>query len=300
VAIFILTDWIEEFLVYLQVERGLAPNTLIAYKRDLEKFDHYLKEKEALNLKEVDKNFLAGYGYALRKKGESPASAARQLASLRGFFKFLCLEEYLEKDPTIYLETPKLPQKLPRVLSENEVEKLLETPQGIDPLTLRDKAMLELMYATGMRVSELVNLTVRQLNLDLAYVRCLGKGNKERIIPLGSQAAKSLQVYLQKGRSQLVKNPRETALFVNCHGRGITRQGFWKIIKKRAKEAGIDKHITPHTLRHSFATHLLANGADLRSVQELLGHTDISTTQIYTHLTKNKLREIYLQTHPRA
>jgi integrase/recombinase XerD len=300
VAIFILADWIQEFLIYLQVERGLAENTLVAYKRDLEKFSCYLKEKEKLDLKKVDKNFLAGYFYFLHKKGESSASIARQLASLRSFFKFLCLEEYLETNPTVYLETPKLSQKLPRVLSENEVDKLLETPQGIGPLNLRDKAMLELMYATGMRVSELVNLTVQQLNLDLAYVRCLGKGNKERIIPLGSQAAKSLKVYLQKGRPQLVKNPRETALFVNFHGRGITRQGFWKIIKKRAKEAGINKKITPHTLRHSFATHLLANGADLRSVQELLGHADVSTTQIYTHLTKNKLREIYLQTHPRA
>ena len=299
-AIFVVDDLLQEFLIYLQVEKGLAKNTLVAYEHDLKKFISYLKQEKELALNEIDKNFLAAYFYFLRKRGDSPASTARELASLRGFFKFLCMEEYLETNPTIYIETPKLPQKLPRVLSEEEVERLLEIPQGIEPLTLRDKAMLELMYATGMRVSELVNLTIHQLNLDLAYLRCLGKGNKERIIPLGSQAAKSLQVYLQKGRPLLVKNPRETVLFVNHHGRGITRQGFWKIIKKRAREAGIYKEITPHTLRHSFATHLLANGADLRSVQELLGHADVSTTQIYTHLTKNKLREIYLKTHPRA
>jgi integrase/recombinase XerD len=299
-AIFVVDDLLQEFLIYLQVEKGLAKNTLVAYEHDLKKFISYLKQAKELALNEIDKNFLAAYFYFLRKRGDSPASTARELASLRGFFKFLCMEEYLETNPTIYIETPKLPQKLPRVLSEEEVERLLEIPQGIAPLTLRDRAMLELMYATGMRVSELVNLTIQQLNLDFAYVRCLGKGNKERIIPLGSQAVKSLQVYLEKGRPLLVKNPRETALFVNHHGRGITRQGFWKIIKQRAREAGIYKEITPHTLRHSFATHLLANGADLRSVQELLGHADVSTTQIYTHLTKNKLREIYLKTHPRA
>ncbi len=187
------------------------------------------------------------------------------------------------------METPKLPQKLPQVLSEIEVEKLLAgPPQGTQPLVLRDKAMLELMYATGMRVSEVVTLTQANLNLELGYIRCLGgKGNRERIIPLGEIALKSLSVYLNKGRPQLIKNPKEKGLFLNCHGRQITRQGFGKLLKSRAQQVGISKEITPpHTLRHSFATHLLANGADLRSVQELLGHTDIATTQIYTHLTK--------------
>lgn len=298
--IIILISMIEEFLIYLRVEKGLAVNTLEAYENDLKKFNTYLKEKRIVVLEDIEQNLLAGYGYYLRQQGNSPVSIARQLASLRGLFKYLCLEGYLKKDPTIYLETPKLPQKLPQVLSEIEVEKLLAGPQGTQPLVLRDKAMLELMYATGMRVSEVVTLTQANLNLELGYIRCLGKGNRERIIPLGEIALKSLSVYLNKGRPQLIKNPKEKGLFLNCHGRQITRQGFWKIVKKWAQQVGISKEITPHTLRHSFATHLLANGADLRSVQELLGHTDIATTQIYTHLTKNKLREIYLKTHPRA
>lgn len=295
-----MDEQVQEFLIYLQVEKGLAENTLVAYKHDLQKLISYLKKEQLADFKDVDKNLLAGYFYFLRKNKEAPSSTARQLAAIRGFFKFLCMEEYLEMNPAIYLEPPKLPQILPRVLSEVDVDKLLENPQGIDPLTLRDKAMLELMYATGMRVSEMVKLKLPQINLDLAYVRCLGKGNKERIIPLGKNAARSVQNYLEKSRPKLIKNPREEILFLNHHGKGITRQGFWKIIKKRAKEAGIDPEITPHTLRHSFATHLLNNGADLRSVQEMLGHADVSTTQIYTHLTKSKLREIYLKTHPRA
>lgn len=295
-----MEDLLQEFLVYLQVEKGLAHNTLLAYQHDLRKFILFLQKEKVKELKAVDKNLLAGYLYFLRKNKEAPVSIARQLASLRGFFKFLCMEEHLSLDPTVYLETPKLPQKLPQVLSEEEVDRLLAIPQSLNPLILRDKAMLELIYATGMRVSEVVNLTVKQVNLDLGYVRCLGKGSKERIIPLGSKAAESIQSYLEKGRPTLVKNPREDHLFLNHHGRAITRQWFWKVVKKRADDAGIYKEITPHTLRHSFATHLLSNGADLRSVQEMLGHTDVSTTQIYTHLTKNKLREIYLKTHPRA
>ena len=295
-----MEDLLQEFLIYLQVEKGLAQNTLLAYQHDLKKFILFLQRENIKELKEVDKNLLAGYLYFLRKNKDAPVSIARHLASLRGFFKFLCMEEYLPLNPSVYLETPKLPQKLPQVLSEEEADRLLTMPQSVNPLTLRDKAMLELIYATGMRVSELVNLTVKQVNLDLGYVRCLGKGSKERIIPLGSKAAQSIQIYLKKSRSSLVKNPREDHLFLNHHGRCITRQWFWKIIKKRASDAGINKDISPHTLRHSFATHLLSNGADLRSVQEMLGHTDVSTTQIYTHLTKNKLREIYLKTHPRA
>lgn len=291
---------LKEFIEYLQVEKGLSANTQAAYQRDLHKFITYQKCKNKQNLEEIDKDFLAGYLYFLRKKSESPATIARQMSSLRGFFKFLCMEKYLEKDPTVYLETPKCPQKLPRVLSEEEVDRLMQAPQGTNPLQLRDKAILELLYATGMRVSELVNLNVQQLNLELAYVRCFGKGNKERIIPLGAFAAESIKIYLKKGRPFLIRNPQETTLFINYHGKHMTRQGIWKMIKKRAGESRIGKEITPHTLRHSFATHLLANGADLRSVQELLGHTDVSTTQIYTHLTKNKLKEIYQKTHPRA
>ena len=295
-----MDELLRNFIEYLQVERGLSNNTLEAYERDLRKFIKYQKEKDNIKFAEIDKNFLAGYLYFLRKSQASPTSVARQLAALRGFFKFLCMEKQLETDPTVFLETPKLPKKLPRILSEEEVDQLLQTPHGLAPFALRDKAMLELIYATGMRVSELVNLKMSQLNLELAYVRCMGKGSKERIIPMGSLAAESLQFYLDKGRPKLSKNSQELTLFLNHHGKGMTRQGFWGIIKKRALEAGINKEITPHTLRHSFATHLLANGADLRSVQELLGHADVSTTQIYTHLTGKKIKEIYLKTHPRA
>ncbi|HHZ17047.1 MAG TPA: site-specific tyrosine recombinase XerD [Peptococcaceae bacterium] len=291
---------IRDFIDYLQVERGLSHNTLAAYGRDLKKLLKYAQEKKISSIEQCDKHFLSGYVYFLKKKQESPASIARQMASLRGFFKFLCMEKKLETDPTIYLETPKLPQKLPQVLSVEEVDRLLETPRGLFPLDLRDKAMLELIYATGMRVSELVNLKIAQVNLELAYVRCMGKGSKERIIPMGDLACRSVQLYLAKGRPFLLKNPLEKTLFLNHHGRRMTRQGFWKIIKRRAHEAAIKKEITPHTLRHSFATHMLSNGADLRSVQELLGHADIATTQIYTHLTGNKLKEIYLKAHPRA
>lgn len=291
---------IRDFIEYLQVERGLSANTLAAYESDLKKFRHYLKEKNVPGIEQCDKHFLSGYIYHLKKSLDSPASIARQLASLRGFFKFLCMEKRLETDPTIFLETPKLPQKLPHVLSEEEVERLLQVPHGLDPLDLRDKAMLELIYATGMRVSELISLKLAQLNMELAYVRCMGKGSKERIIPMGDLACQSIYLYLAKGRPFLLKDSLEKTLFLNHHGRGMTRQGFWKIIKKRAHEAAIKKEITPHTMRHSFATHLLAHGADLRSVQELLGHADIATTQIYTHLTGNKIKEIYLKTHPRA
>lgn len=291
---------LEGFLEYLCVEKGLTANTLVAYRRDLEKFFLYCKNKEVTNPQSIDRNFLAVYIYVLKRRQDSPATIARQIASLKGYFKFLCLENLIESDPTVNLESPKLEKKLPKVLSMAEVDKLLKTPSGYEPLQLRDKSMLELIYATGLRVSELINLTVKQVNIDLAYVRCMGKGNKERIIPMGSFAAKSIMTYLEKGRPYIIKNPYEDILFLNHHGQRMTRQGFWKIIKKHARTTGISKEITPHTLRHSFATHLLINGADLRSVQELLGHADISTTQIYTHLTNKRLQEVYKQTHPRA
>jgi integrase/recombinase XerD len=298
---FILDRLISDFIEYLQVERGLSANTLVAYEGDLKKLIRYLREQQQLlGIEQCDKHMLSAYIYYLKKNRESPASIARQQASLRSFFKFLCQENRIQTDPTIYLETPKLAKKLPHVLNEEEIDRLLQTPNGLDPLELRDKAMLELIYATGMRVSELVNLKIAQVNMDLAYVRCMGKGSKERIIPVGDLAYESMQRYLAKGRPFLLKNPLEKSLFLNHHGRGMTRQGFWKIIKKRAQEASIDKEITPHTLRHSFATHLLAHGADLRSVQELLGHADIATTQIYTHLTGNRIKEIYQKAHPRA
>ncbi len=288
------------FLEYLEVEKGLADNTLQAYKRDINKFILYIKSRGIEKIEKTDRNILSAYFHYLHKEKASPSTIARQMASLKGFFRFLCMEKLLEEDPAVHLEAPKLPQKLPNVMTEEEVSRLLQFSGNDDPLNLRDKAMLELLYATGMRVSELVNLDIQQLDLEMGYVRCLGKGDKERIIPLGSFAAGSLSDYLKYGRPKLLRVPSITALFLNYHGRRLTRQGFWKIIKAHAKKKGIVKSITPHTLRHSFATHLLLNGADLRSVQELLGHADVATTQIYTHLTKSKLKEIYIRTHPRA
>ena len=295
-----MDEHLRHFLEYLLVEKGLAANTINAYRRDITKFLKYITEKGRNTVAEIDKDFLAAYLLRLRKANEAPATMARQVASLRGFFRFLCMENILTEDPSIHIETPKIPQKLPRVLSIEETDNLLQAVPGSNPSLIRDQAMLEMMYATGMRVSELVGLNLKQVDLTLNYVRCTGKGDKERIIPLGSVAAKAAADYLGYARPKLVQDPREKAFFVNTRGRRITRQGFWKIIKKHARVKGIRRNITPHTLRHSFATHLLSNGADLRSVQELLGHADVATTQIYTHLTRSKLKEVYDKTHPRA
>ncbi|KPC99385.1 Tyrosine recombinase XerD [Geobacillus sp. BCO2] len=224
------------------------------------------------------------------------------MASIRSFHQFLLREKIAAQDPTVHIETPQFERTLPKVLSVEEVEALLAAPQVSTPFGLRDKAMLELLYATGMRVSELVQLNLSDVHLTMGFVRCYGKGRKERIVPIGRMAIEALAHYLEHGRPQLV-NPRRRAteaLFLNHYGQRLTRQGFWKILKRLAKEAGIEKELTPHTLRHSFATHLLENGADLRAVQELLGHADISTTQMYTHVTKTRLKDVYKQYHPRA
>ncbi len=291
---------VEEFIHYLAVERGLADNTLDSYNRDLNQFLGFLGREKVQDLHLATRNIIMAYMLFLQKRGRATATVSRHLAALKSFYHFLLREKYIEKDPTANLESPKLEKKLPRILTVNEVEMLLNQPRGLEPAGLRDKAMLELLYATGIRVSELISLDVSHINLDMGYIRCFGKGSKERIVPVGSLARKGVHEYLQKGRAKLIKNKVEQALFVNQHGRRLTRQGFWKIIKKYARWAGISKGITPHTLRHSFATHLLENGADLRSVQEMLGHADITTTQIYTHLTKGRLREVYAKSHPRA
>lgn len=291
---------LDVYIEYMQVEKGLSKNTLEGYRRDTARLIDYLRDKKIRHIQDVRKDTLAAYVFYLKKQELSPASIARRISSLKGFFRFLCLEDYIEDDPSLNLESPKLAKKLPRVLSEKEISSLLEKKDISKPMELRDKAILELLYASGMRVSELANLNYHQVDLDLAFVRCIGKGNKERIIPLGSAAVQAVREYLKVIRPRLLKKVSEEALFLNHHGQRMTRQGIWKIIKKQALLTGVNRAITPHTMRHSFATHLLANGADLRSVQELLGHSDISTTQIYTHLTKKKLREIYEKTHPRA
>lgn len=291
---------IGSFINYLSTERGLALNTLESYGRDLRQYAEFLERGKFATLESASRATIISYLLYLEKQGKATATIARRLAALKSFYQFLLRERVLEKDPTANLESPKLEKRLPKVLTIKEIEQLLKQPNPMNSAGLRDRAMLELLYATGIRVSELVSLNMNDVNIDMGYVRCYGKGSKERIVPLGSMAQRSVSDYLGNGRGQLVKDIREQALFVNHHGRRLTRQGFWKIVKKYASDARIDKDITPHTLRHSFATHLLENGADLRSVQEMLGHADISTTQIYTHITKGRLKEVYAKAHPRA
>ena len=291
--------YLDEFLYYLAVERSLSENTLVSYRADLAAYLAYLRKRKVECLAKADKDTVMAYIYTLQINGRTSATVSRHLAALRSFYKFLVSEGMMLQDPTADLESPKLPQKLPRVLTAEEVDLLLGQPRTEEPAGLRDKAMLELLYATGIRVSELVSLNLDQVHIDNGFIRCFGKGEKERIVPIGDIAARYLREYLTGGRHKLIRE-NNPSFFVNQHGRRLTRQGFWKIIKKYAGQAGITKEVTPHIIRHSFATHLLENGADIRSVQAMLGHADISTTQIYTHLTRNKLKEIYDRTHPRA
>lgn len=291
---------VDEFLYYLVVERGLAENTLASYNSDLQQFIKYLESAQVKSFNNVSRGLLVAYVVKMQQEGRSPATISQHLAAMKSFYNFLLRERLVEADPTANLESPRQPKKLPMVLTVSEVEKLLSQPKPDSPAGLRDKAMLELFYATGLRVSELVALNIDQVNLQGEFVRCLGKGSRERVVPMGQVACFHIRTYLENGRGKLIRKKAEPALFVNQHGRRLSRQGCWKILKGYARAANIKKSITPHTLRHSFATHLLENGADLRSVQELLGHADIGTTQIYTHLTKKKIREVYDKTHPRA
>ena len=291
---------LDSFLEYLSVERGLAKNTIEAYKRDLKSYIYFLRKKNIIHINSSNRAIIVAYLLQMQKSGKASSSISRTCAALRSFYQFLFREHVISEDPTIDLDTPKLEQRLPKVLNTEEVEKLLSQPDITTPLGLRDKSMLELLYATGMRVSELISLSVEDVNLETGFLRCMGKGSKERIIPVGSIALEYLKEYLSSVRKQLLNGKESKKLFFNRQGNPMTRQGFWKIIKKYSKQAGIYKKITPHTLRHSFATHLLENGADLRAVQEMLGHADISTTQRYTHLTQNRIKQVYDKTHPRA
>lgn len=292
---------IEDFFHFLKIERGLADNTITSYRRDLKQYLAYIdKEKKRTRWEAVSRNDIVHFLAVLRDDGKSAATISRMISAIRSFHQFLVREQLVKMDASLHLESPKLDRLLPDVLSMEEVEALLSI-SAHKPLELRNKAMLELLYATGLRVSELTTLDVTDLHLNMGFVRCLGKGSKERIIPLGDIAKEALEDYLTLGRNVLIKkNPREARLFVNHHGRSLSRQGFWKVLKGLARDAGLSKDITPHTLRHSFATHLLENGADLRAVQEMLGHADISTTQIYTHVSKARLKDMYDQFHPRA
>lgn len=293
---------LKDFIHFLIVEKGLAENTIVSYERDLKSYIIFLKEKEKItSFQEVKRINIVHFLGLLKEQGKSTRTIARHIASIRSFHHFLLREKVTSEDPTVHIELPHLERTLPKVLSMKEVEQLLDSPKKNDHFGLRDKAMLEVLYATGMRVSELIGLNLDDVHLSMGFIRCIGKGNKERIIPIGRVATESLENYLDKGRPRFVsKKYKDDALFLNHHGRRMTRQGFWKNLKRLAKEAGIEKELTPHTLRHSFATHLLENGADIRAVQEMLGHADISTTQIYTHVTKTRLKDVYSHYHPRA
>ena len=297
-----MNKFILAFMDYLAFEKGLTSNTQAAYKRDLKKFLFYLAEhrQSIKQWEEVTKKDIIGFLAWEMDAGASYATVARNLSSIKSFYKFMILENYLSINPTTDLETPKIKRKLPQVLSIEEVDKLLEQCNVMLPLGLRDRAMLELMYGTGLRVSELLTLQIEDINFTAGFLRCLGKGRKERIIPVNNSSIMWVERYLGHSRYALLRGQQERSLFLNAHGRPLSRQGFFKLLGQYAEKSGIPKEITPHTLRHSFATHLLENGADLRAVQEMLGHADISTTQIYTHVTKIHLREIYQQCHPRA
>jgi len=295
-----MTDWILAFIQYLSVERGLSKNTLESYQRDLVSFESFLKKTYDLSVLEARRTHLLSYLSHLQLSGRANSTISRNLASLRSFYHYLLQSEIVQIDPTVHVDTPKIEKRLPKVLTVHEVERLLAAPIPNNPAGMRDKAMLELLYATGIRVTELMSITLPDLNLSAGFLKCVGKGSKERIIPIGQVAQQALQEYLQHARDKLLRNTPTQALFLNHLGERMSRQGFWKILKKYSREAGVMKDITPHTLRHSFATHLLERGADLRSVQEMLGHSDISTTQIYTHVTRGHLKEVYATAHPRA
>lgn len=289
-----------DYLHYLKVERGLSENTIASYGIDLKLFLEYLRKNDIPSFKQVNKEVIVNYMQAEKNNNKANSSILRSVSSLRKFFQYLAQEKIIEKDPMLLIDTPKKKQHLPQVLTKEEVEKLLHSPNTGQVLGLRDRAMLELMYATGLRISEIINLKLEDLHLTMGTLQTLGKGHKERIVPVGDEAIKWVNRYLEEARPKLLKQKRSNYLFLNFHGNNLTRQGVWKNLKAEVRKAGIQKNITPHTLRHSFATHILENGADLRIVQELLGHADISTTQIYTHLSNKQLADIYNRAHPRA
>ncbi|WP_042458063.1 site-specific tyrosine recombinase XerD [Neobacillus dielmonensis] len=298
-----MEEYLHNFIYYLTVEKQLAKNTILSYERDLKSYIHFLRKVELLPvLNAVQRIHIGHFLVMLKEEGKSAKTIARHIASIRAFHQFLLRNHTVDHDPSVEIEPPKVERTMPQVLSHQEVELLLNTPKLIDHYGKRDKAMLELLYATGIRVSELIGLDVEHVNLTMGFVRCVGKGGKERIIPIGRAASDAVKHYLEEGRPHFVtvNNSSEMALFLNHHGNRLTRQGFWKILKGLTREAGIDKKLTPHVLRHSFAAHLIENGADLRAVQEMLGHADISTTQIYAQVTKMRLKDVYNKFHPRA
>jgi len=294
-----MEEFIKEFMDYLSVERGLSKNTLESYGRDLNKYAVYLKKNGIADINKVRRPDIQNFMMGLKDDKLNASSIARNLVAIKIFHRYLTSQRLLKEDVTSVIETPKLWKTLPDVLDLKEVESILDSPNTRLKQGIRDKAALELMYATGMRVSELVNLKLTDLHMEMGFVRCLGKGQKERVIPVGSKAKEALQKYFEKARPKFLKKGDSAALFLTRLGKPMSRQTFWMVIKRYVKDARIKKRVTPHTLRHSFATHLLHNGADLRIVQELLGHANISTTQIYTHINKERLKQIHQKFHPR-
>jgi integrase/recombinase XerD len=287
------------FVDYIRVEKGLAANSIASYARDLGEFAGFLRRR-GRPVARADREDIRDFLASLYRRGLSARSAARHLVSLRNFFKFLLREERLKADPTEDIDAPKIGQSLPKYLTATEVDALLQQPDLSTALGLRDKAMLELLYATGLRVSELIGLSWSDLEINLGVLRCRGKGSKERLIPVGKSALRAIEAYVQRGRPALAKGRETPFLFLNRRGQGLSRVGFWKLLRRYGRAAGITTPLTPHMVRHSFATHLLERGADLRSIQLMLGHSDISTTQIYTHVVKERLKQIYREHHPRA
>jgi integrase/recombinase XerD len=292
------------YLHFLQVEKGLSEQSIASYGRDLRKFLQYLYAREWTDLNLVTSATIIDYLISLTEMGLGGKSQARALVSVRGFFKFLVAEDLILRNPCATIETPRQGRRLPEHFTEEEVERLLAQPLAEHilptPMQFRDNAMLETLYATGVRASELCNLRVADLNLDVGYVVVFGKGRKERVVPLGQMAVQQIRIYLEEGRPHILKDRSSEFLFISNRGRPLTRQAFWKNVRGYARACGIERPLSPHRIRHSFATHLLEHGADLRSVQDLLGHVDISTTQIYTHINRARLKDVYDRCHPRA
>lgn len=289
---------LQVFLDFLSVEKGLSSNTIQSYARDLEKLFRFLR-KERISWMKADEEGLVRFIHHQSRAGLSPRSMARLISSIKSFYNFLVLDGMIRKNPAVNLSSPKTWLALPKFLTVKEVESLLGQPDEENIRGVRDKAMLELLYATGLRVSELIALRVKNVNLEDGFLLCVGKGGKERIVPIGDSAALAVRRYLEKGRDKFLKGSSEY-LFLSQRGNAFTRQGFWKLLKRYAKKAGLVQKISPHVLRHSFATHLLERGADLRSVQLMLGHSQITTTQVYTHVSRKRLRRVYDKYHPRA
>lgn len=298
-AVEFMNDEIQKFIVYLKEVKKTSENTVLSYERDLKKFNKYCMEQGVSSVNQITATGLNSYVLYLEKQELKPATISRRIASLKAFFHFLQKEGYVNQDVAEELKAPKVEKKIPSVLTQEETVKLLNQAKGNSPKELRDSAMLELLYATGIRVSELISLKLEDVNLKMEYITCRD-GSKERIVPFGTVAKEKLRLYLAKGRPELIKDDTSNYLFTNCSGHAMSRQGFWKLVKCYGKKAGITTELTPHTLRHSFAMHLVSNGADLHAVQEMLGHSDISTTQVYANMRQNGIREVYAKAHPRG